>query len=167
LVEHPDQLAGAVAELPGDELLVIQFIDVRGPDSNVRKYRVMMIDGAILPLHLAISTRWMVHYFSADMAERIDHQTEEAAFLNDMPGALGPAAGAALRAIADRLGLDYGGIDFALDGQRRVVVFEANATMIVPPAEAERRPHRRAASERIERAVRTMLLTRAVGVAAC
>jgi glutathione synthase/RimK-type ligase-like ATP-grasp enzyme len=160
LVERPEHLTRAVAELPGDELLVIQFVDVRGSDANVRKYRVMIVDGAVLPLHLAISRRWMVHYFSADMAERSDHQQEEAAFLDDMHTALGPDAVGVLRAIARRLGLDYGGIDFGIDKQRRVVVFEANATMIVPPSLAELLPHRRASIQRIEEAVRTMLLTK-------
>jgi glutathione synthase/RimK-type ligase-like ATP-grasp enzyme len=165
LAEQPDGLARAAAALPGKELLVIQYVDVRSAaDVNVRKYRVMIVDGAIFPLHLAISRHWMVHYFRADTAAQAEHRTEEAAFLADMHGVLGTQASAALSTIAQRLALDYGGIDFALDAQRRVVVFEANATMIVPPSRAEPQPYRRAAVERIEAAVRTMLLSRA-GVA--
>jgi glutathione synthase/RimK-type ligase-like ATP-grasp enzyme len=161
LVTQPAQLEAAVASLPGDDLLGIEFTDVRSiSDAMVRKYRVMIVDGAVLPLHLAISTHWMVHYFSADMANA-DHRAEEAAFLAHMPSVLGPDAADALSAIASRIGLDYGGIDFALDAQRRIVVFEANATMIVPPSAAELQPYRRKALERIENAVRSMLLARA------
>ncbi|MGD0474076.1 MAG: tetratricopeptide repeat protein [Candidatus Velthaea sp.] len=162
LVERPSELAAAVAELPGEDALVIAFADVRSPsDANVRKYRVMIVDGVIFPLHLAIAKHWMVHYFRADTGEQPAYRAEEAAFLADLSGALGTAAMTALHAIAGRLALDYGGIDFALDARGRVVVFEANATMIVPPAAAEREPYRRAAVERIEQAVRGMLLARA------
>jgi hypothetical protein len=161
-LKGPEQLPRAVSSVPGEELLIIQYVDLRSTcDVNFRKYRVMIVDGKIFPLHLAISTHWMVHYFRADMAERPEHRAEEAAFLSDMAGALGTDASAALNGIAQRLGLDYGGIDFALDAQGRVVVFEANATMIVPPSEAEREVYRRAAVEHIEGAVRTMLLARA------
>ncbi len=161
LIETPQRLAGAVASLPGNELQVIAFVDVRGADGKVRKYRVMLVDGAILPLHLAISTHWMVHYFRTDMAERPEHQAEEAEFLADMPGVVGASAGSAIAAIADRLGLDYGGIDFSFDERGNVVVFEANATMIVPESTAERRAYRRAAIEQVEAAVRAMLLSQA------
>ena len=44
---------------------------------------------------------------------------------------LGPRAMAALSGIFDVLGLDYGGIDFALAADGSVVLFEANATMAI------------------------------------
>jgi len=123
----------------------------------------MIVGDALFALHLAISSDWKVHYFSADMAERPEHRTEEAAFLADMRGVLGSRAVAALSAVKDRLGLDYGGIDFALDRAGNVVVFEANATMIVPPPPPDERwAYRRAPVERIHAAVRTMLHERAV-----
>jgi hypothetical protein len=40
-----EDLPDAVSELPGDELLVIQYLDARGADGKSRKYRVMMVDG--------------------------------------------------------------------------------------------------------------------------
>jgi hypothetical protein len=160
-VDDDVQLANVVATLPGEELLAIEFLDVRGGDGKVRKYRAMFIDGAIYPLHLAISTAWKVHYFSADMTQDANHRAEDAAFLRDMPAVLGPRAMAALAAIRDALGLDYGGIDFALSAAGDVVVFEANATMIVPtPGADERWAYRREPVARIDAAVRTMLFAR-------
>ena len=44
---------------------------------------------------------------------------EEAISLADMPGVLGAKAMAALEAVQDALGLDYGGIDFGLNQQWR------------------------------------------------
>ena len=79
-------------QLPGKELTVIEFLNARGADGKVRKYRVMMIDGQLYPLHVAISSQWKIHYFTAEMAERADHRAEDAEFLENMPGVLGPRA---------------------------------------------------------------------------
>ena len=132
-VDAAADLPGAVAALPGARLLALDYLDATGPDGASRKYRVMMIGGALLPLHLAVSADWKVHYFTAGMAEPA-HRAEEARFLADMAGTLGPVALGALAAIAATLGLDYGGVDFGLAPDGRLLLFEANATMaIVPP----------------------------------
>jgi hypothetical protein len=97
LVEQPAGLSAAAASLPGDDLLVIEYLDARGKDGNARKYRVMMIGGRLYPLHLAISGNWKVHYFTSDMADKPDHRREEEGFLRDMPATLGEKAMAARR----------------------------------------------------------------------
>jgi glutathione synthase/RimK-type ligase-like ATP-grasp enzyme len=158
-VEAPAALAGAVAQLPGKDLTVIEFLNARGADGKVRKYRVMMIDGDLYPLHVAISSHWKIHYFTAEMAEQADHRAEDADFLANMPGVLGSRAMDALAHIQSTLGLDYAGIDFGLSATGDVLLFEANATMVVnPPEPDERWAYRRPAVERIFAAVRNMLL---------
>ncbi len=72
-----------------------------------------------------------MHYFSAEMAGNAEHQAEEEAFLSDMPRVLGPTAMRALEHVRDALGLDYGGIDFALSRNGEILLFEANATMLI------------------------------------
>ena len=161
VVDQAEGLAAALAQLPGKDLMVIQYLDARGADGKVRKYRVMLIDGQIYPLHLAISSQWKVHYFSAEMADRAEHRAEDAEFLENMPGVLGSGAMNALAIIQTLLGLDYGGIDFGLNAAGEVLLFEANATMVVNPPEPDVRwAYRRAAVERIYTAVRRMLLHR-------
>jgi tetratricopeptide (TPR) repeat protein len=166
-VDSPATLTSAVAGLPGygrpeAEVLAIEYLDARGADGCARKYRVMMVGGELYPLHLAISEDWKIHYFSADMADRPDHRAEEARFLADMPGALGNRAMTALRQIQEVLGLDYGGIDFAVNQRGEVLLFEANATMVVEqPCEDERWDYRRAAIDRIHQAVRNLLMKKA------
>ena len=110
---------------------MIEYLDARGKDGNARKYRVMMIAGRIYPLHLAISRNWKVHYFTSDMADQPDHRAEEAAFLGNMAAALGDKAITALEGIRDALGLDYAGIDFGLSPDGELLLFEANATMVI------------------------------------
>ncbi|WP_413214527.1 hypothetical protein [Paraburkholderia kururiensis] len=106
------------------------FHDVRSADDYFRKYRMVFVDGEPFPYHLAIAPHWMVHYYTAEMdaAWKI---AEERRFLEDPAATLGERAMRAIAAIAQRLDLDYGGIDFTLLPDGRVFVFEANATMLV------------------------------------
>lgn len=161
-VDSPDQLPAALHALPGEELLAIQYLDTRGADGKHRKYRVMIVDGCLYPLHLAISRHWKIHYVTAEMAESREHRAEEAKFLEDLPRVLGPRAMEALDQIQKRLGLDYAGVDFGLSAAGELLLFEANATMNVVPPDGDRRwDYRRAAVQRIENAVRKMLLDKA------
>jgi hypothetical protein len=161
-VEVLEELPAALSEVPGDDLIVIQYLDARGTDGNSRKYRVMMVDGQIYPLHVAISGDWKIHYFSADMADFPEHRAEDAAFLTDMRGVLGESAMAALRQIQERLRLDYGGIDFGLNEKGEVLLFEANATMaVLVPEKDPRWDYRRPAVEKIYCAIWTMLRRKA------
>jgi hypothetical protein len=83
-----------------------------------------------------------------------------------MPSVLGPRAVEALAHIQATLGLDYGGIDFDLSTTGDVLLFEANATIVVnPPEPDERCAYRRPAVERIFAAVRTMLTAHITAVA--
>jgi hypothetical protein len=165
-VERREDLPAAVASLPGDELLAIEQLDARGTDGMTRKYRVMFIDGGLYPLHLAISNQWKVHYFSAAMASQPRFRDEECRFLDDMPAVLGAVAMAALTRIGETLGLEYAGIDFGLAADGRVLLFEANATMIlVPPPPDPMWDYRRAAVDRALRAATRLALTRAAGAA--
>ncbi|MGB8590914.1 MAG: pyridoxal-dependent decarboxylase [Candidatus Acidiferrales bacterium] len=161
-VDTLPQLPAALVQLPGRDLILIQYLDARAPDGKTRKYRVMMIDGQLYPLHAAISSNWKIHYFSAEMADYPDHRAEDAAFLANMTGVLGHRAMAALEGIQKTLGLDYGGIDFGLNDKGEVLLFEANATMaIIPPGPDKRWDYRRSAVERICMAVLNMLTDRA------
>jgi glutathione synthase/RimK-type ligase-like ATP-grasp enzyme len=77
---------------------------------------------------------------------------------------LGESAVSALEAVAALLGVDYGGIDFALRPDGRVLVFEANATMVIVPPDAD--PiwdYRREAIARAIDAARAALVSRVRG----
>ncbi|MDE2064284.1 MAG: hypothetical protein KGJ00_17945 [Bradyrhizobium sp.] len=156
-------LAAAATSLPGNELLAIQYLDARGQDGNARKYRVMMIGGKLFPLHLAISRNWKVHYFTSDMADEPDHRAEEMAFLQNPRGVLGETAFAALAAICERLALDYAGIDFGLNAAGELLLFEANATMVIaaPPDNDPRWAYRRGAISAAMEAVVAMIRQKA------
>lgn len=162
MVEREEDLASALASLPGDEFFAIEYLDARGADGQARKYRVMFVDGKLYPLHLAVSPNWKIHYFSADMTENAANRAEDEKFLRDMPSAIGDGAVVALGRICKELALDYGGIDFGLNAAGEVLLFEANATMVIAAPGADPRwDYRRPAVQAILDAVRTMLVTRA------
>jgi glutathione synthase/RimK-type ligase-like ATP-grasp enzyme len=67
-----------------------------------------------------------------------------------------------LERIRGILGLEYGGIDFALAPDGSVLLFEANATMVVFPPNADPLwDYRRAAIDLVLEAATRMLLRRA------
>ena len=122
----------------------------------------MMINGELYPLHCAVSHDWKIHYFSAEMADSPEHRAEDAAFLADMPTVLGAKAMQALQSIQAALGLDYGGIDFGISQDGSLLLFEANATMVIlPPGADARWDYRRPAVENVCRAVHRMIAGKA------
>ncbi|HEY4317126.1 MAG TPA: hypothetical protein VGN04_05960 [Herbaspirillum sp.] len=116
-----------------DGAYLTAYQEYRSADGCYRKYRVIFVDRKPYPYHLAISNNWLVHYDTADMLNPTWKVQEEAGFLDDPAGVLGPAAWDALEAIARRLDLDYAGIDFSVLPDGRLLVFETNATMLVHP----------------------------------
>ena len=161
LVESGDPLPGVLDLLPGDELLLLEYLNARSADGCWRKFRVLFLDGQLYPVHLAVSSHWKVHYFSAEMAGSAAHRAEDAHFLQDMDSVLCASVIAALQRIQRVLALDYGGIDFSLDAEGRILLFEANANMaVIRPASDAIWDYRRPAVERIYQAFQRMLIER-------
>jgi hypothetical protein len=161
-VASRNELPTAVGALAADELLLISYLDARGADGMARKYRVMFVDGIIYPLHLAISADWKVHYFSSQMAQEPAFREQERRFLEDMASVLGATAMAALRQICTTLDLEYAGIDFAVAADGSILLFEANATMVVfPPGRDAIWDYRRGAINNVLDAATRMLLKHA------
>ena len=162
-VETPDALAAAAAAFPGDDAWLIEQLDARDGDGMFRKFRVMIVDRQLYPLHLAISQNWKVHYFTADMAQSASNRRKDADFLDNMPAVVGPRGMAALERIGAALDLDYGGIDFAVNGAGDILLFEANATMVMmPPMPDAKWDYRRPAFDNVIAAVRRMLAERSI-----
>jgi len=131
IVRHdtPESLWAALLAHDGPCYLT-GYRDFRSDDGYFRKYRMIYVDRVPYAYHLAISPHWIVHYYTAQMLEHPWKLDEERRFLDDPRAALGDRAMDALVAIGERLDLDYGGIDFTLGRDGRVLVFETNATML-------------------------------------
>jgi glutathione synthase/RimK-type ligase-like ATP-grasp enzyme len=128
-IEDRAELAGYADKVPADEYYVSDFWDYRGADGAYRKYRLIFVDRKVFPYHLAITRDWLSHYWRADMADWM--KAEEETFLADFRQAFRGAAAEAVGEAARRLDLDYAGMDCTILPDGRVLVFEANATMLV------------------------------------
>lgn len=128
--ETLEALHQAISRFEGPHYITAYY-DYLSADGHYRKYRVIFVDRRPYTYHLAISKHWMVHYVSSDMENHPWKLAEEKCFLDDMATTVGAPALAALGEIGKTLDLDYAGIDFTLLPDGRVLVFEANATMLV------------------------------------
>lgn len=113
------------------EFILIEFIDFRSADGLFRKYRLWSFGGATVFRHLAITDDWNIHVSDANrfMFDRPELVEEEVKMMAAAEGVLPGAVHAVFGEVRERLGLDYFGMDFAIDQQGLVVLFEANATM--------------------------------------
>ena len=84
-------------------------------------------------------------------------QEDERRFLSDHETYLGAKAYNALHAIRDTIDLDFFGIDFTLDSEQEVIVFEANAAMRHNFDHAGKFPYTRPHLERISCAFKAMV----------
>ncbi|HWT04590.1 MAG TPA: hypothetical protein VN224_02435 [Xanthomonadales bacterium] len=127
-----DAQRAAYADRSESEFLYVSpYVDYRSADGYFRKYRIIFIDGEPFPFHLAISPNWMVHYYNAPMTEHQWMRDEELAFLASPAGVFAGDLAAALRETAERLSLDYVGIDCAIGRDGKLLVFEADNAVIV------------------------------------
>ena len=124
-------VAAFVARRSEESYYLTEFADYRSADGFYRKYRLICIDGVLFPYHLAIHDDWKVHHFRTDMENQAWMRAEEEAFLREPGGVFDGERLAALGQVAAATGLDYCGIDCGIDREGRVVVFEANASMLV------------------------------------
>jgi tetratricopeptide (TPR) repeat protein len=153
-----------IAEFVGKRLdanyYLIEYIDYRSEDEFFRKYRVIFVDGEIFPYHLAIHDDWKVHHFRTDMVNHAWMRQEEERFLENLGSVFNPRHQDALRAMAGATGLDYGGIDCGIGRDGRIVVFEANAAMLVHDEKTEIFAYKNQYIAKIKQAFDAMLARR-------
>ncbi len=153
-----DEVETAAAALGEQDLYVTAYHDYRSADGLCRKGRVIFVDRRPYPYHWAGSDHWMVHYDDSGSGGDETRRAEERSFLDDPADALGARAWAGIGRIGERLDLDYCGLDFSVLPDGRVLVFEANATMLVHPEEEDGPlAHKNPAVKRITDAFQTRI----------
>ncbi len=129
--EREEHVRAYLERITAEYYYVAPFIDYKNADGYYRKYRVICVDGEPYPFHLAISDKWMIHYYNAPMRDHLWMREEEQRFLADLPSTMGTTACDALRAIARRTDFEYVGVDCSILPDGRLLVFEADPAMIV------------------------------------
>jgi len=161
LIQTPSDLVEYLAKVPYDRFLLTDFHDFKSSQDCYRKCRFIFVDRQPFPYHLAIAESWLVHYWRAEM-ERADwKKREEEDFLTDWRRVFGPQAAAAVEQVAQRMDLDYGGMDCSILPNGEVLLFEANACMLVHLDDTKADfPYKHLAVPRIQEAMTRMIRNR-------
>ena len=130
-IDSPADIADFLSQYPGDEYYLTEYVDYRSADGYFRKYRLMLVDGVVLPYHLAIADQWKIHHFRTEMDSHVWMQREEETFLDNPGTVFTDAHDEVLCEIARIVGLEFFGIDCALDQDGDVLIFEVNASMLI------------------------------------
>jgi tetratricopeptide (TPR) repeat protein len=155
-IDSAEELAAYLGKPADTDRYFIEYADYRSADGFFRKYRFIFVEEQVLPYHLAICDDWKVHHVNTDMANQVWMQQEEAAFLNEPTHVFNEKHYQALREIQRRIGLEYCGIDCAIDTNGDLLVFEVNASMLVHDDNREF-PYKDPAVRRIKAAFDAML----------
>ncbi len=134
LIESGEALLPAIAR-PGD-YFATEFVDCRGADGLFRKYRVFFFGDRIVFRHMIAFDQWSVHGGTRMqfMAGRAELMAEEERLCARAEGPFPPAWQAVFDEVRSRIALDFFGMDFGIDRDGRMVLFEVNATMnFYPP----------------------------------
>ncbi len=157
-------LADLLAETGTERFYLTRFVDYRGANGLFAKARVVLIDGRPYPVHLALSQDWIVHYLSAGMDTHADRRAAEAAWIAGFADGFARRHAAALAALADRIGLDYVGLDCAELPDGRLLVFEVDVALIVHDMDdAARFPAKPPAMRQLFAAFQALLAAKAAG----
>ena len=131
LVEEKAALAAVLKAFAGTELYATHYVDYRNADGLFRKYRVIVVDGKPYPFHMALSKRWLVHYYNAVIDDPAMMDREEERFLAEFESAFSAPLRQSFVEMARRLELDFFGVDCSIGPDGRLLLFEVDVGVIV------------------------------------
>jgi hypothetical protein len=130
-ITGPQTLTAYLRGFDSPQAYVAPFRDYASPDGRYRKYRIALIGKRPYLSHLAISDHWMVHYLNAGMSDSQAKRDEEAQAMAHFDEAFALRHRAALDELCARIDLDYFAIDCAETQDGKLLLFEADAAMII------------------------------------
>jgi hypothetical protein len=158
-LDNPDAILDYLKTWPEHAFYVARYVEYRGPDGQFRKYRILLIDGRPYVCHMAISDGWVVHYMSAGMVESAAKRAEEARFFAGFDEDFARRHRPALLSIAQRLELEYVGIDCGETPEGDLLIFEVDSGMTVHAMDPiDIFPYKQPQMRKVFRAFRQMLM---------
>jgi hypothetical protein len=156
--DHPADVSDYLRTMAENEFYVAPFVDYRGRDDLFRKYRIVLIEGRPFACHMAISEHWMVHYLNAGMSDSADKRSEEARWMANFDRDFARRHEEALRAINERMGLDYLGIDCGETRDGELLIFEVDSGAVVHAMDSvDTFPYKKPQMRKVFAAFREML----------
>ena len=130
-ITGPSALMTYLRAFTHSQAYVCSFVDYASADGQFRKYRIGLIGKRPYLSHLAISNHWMVHYLNAGMSDSQAKRDEEAHAMAHFDEAFALRHQAALDELCNHIDLDYFAIDCAETSDGKLLLFEADAAMII------------------------------------
>lgn len=116
--------------LDGRAYYLTEFRDYASPDGLYRKYRIVVVEGKPYLRHMIVSNQWLIHSSSREfMKAQPQYAEEEASVLATFDEKLRPLLSPLTQTLAEKLQLEYFGIDCNLTADNRLLIFEINANM--------------------------------------
>lgn len=131
LCRTEDEIRARVAGWAYGSLCAIRFYDCRDEGGNAVQYRICVLDGRFYPNRRNVAPTWHSHGGDREAMGWYENgfAAAEERFLDDPASVLGGAPETVLRPFLERLELDIFGVDFGVDQDGRVIIFETNASM--------------------------------------
>ena len=162
-IDDPSGVADYLERHPGvNSFFFAPFVDYRGSDGLYRKFRVALVDGQAFLCHMALADHWMLHYVNAGMDEDPSKCDAEARAFASFDESFAVRHAPALKALHERVGLEYITIDCAETKEGELLVFEAGTAMVVHDMDSPvLYPYKAPNMRRIFAAFRELLMRRA------
>lgn len=125
-----------------DSFYAIEYFDLKKPSGVFRKIRVVFVGNELILHSVAFWSDWMVGGWRLGERARQFYGKhpecwqEGLTALRDPEGYLGKQTLETLRKIRERVLLDFFGVDFDIDDDGKVAIFEVSAAMLFLPAGA-------------------------------
>jgi hypothetical protein len=164
--ESAAELIPYLAEHSAAEFFISQFIDYSSADGLFRKYRVVLMRGTPYLCHMGISEHWMVHYPYQEMIARPERREEEKQAMEGFEQSFAQRHQRTLASLAEKIELEYFGLDCAENTNGDLVIFEVASAMLVHAMDnAEIFPYKAVQMRKVFDAFQAMLVGSVPGAA--
>lgn len=118
----------AARGIPDDDMLIVEWCNVRDEHGLCRKYGAFYVDGEVIPRHLVISKDWVAKFTDFRAIEPLipieEQIREEARYIEENPHA------EQIASVFRTARIDYGRVDYSLkDGEIRI--WEINTNPVI------------------------------------
>jgi len=137
LVRDACELHSFLEDISWEQFYAIEYVDLRKADGNFRRIRAAFFPDEIIIIACGYYSEWMVAGWRTNEAGQSfydafpDRVIDMQRALRDPETVLGPQFMPVLEAVRERVPLDVFGMDFDLDDDGHVVLFEAQSTAIL------------------------------------
>lgn len=113
------------------DICAIRYFNCSDELGNARQYRIVALDGVLYPERINVAPFWHSHDASREDIGWYENGYDELEqhYLSDPRSAIGVEPSEIFQPFVDKIGLEIFGIDFGIDDQGRIIIFEANASM--------------------------------------